>query len=192
MGSTDTQVTGNWASVGAAVRQRRAELGFTKAGLARQANVSRQLVIEIETEVERKRSPRTLSTLSTTLGWHEDHLLALLFDHLPPHVDDPRPVFPEDIPGHMSVMENQMRQILAEMRIVHARLDDIWSTVDEVNQRTRLTTSVHLGPGAVSGHGRSDRDGGAGGQHDGEADHGRYPSAASRDASSSSLDRRCA
>jgi transcriptional regulator with XRE-family HTH domain len=130
-------VTEDWAAVGAAVKQRRTELGFTQVVLGERAVVSKQVVYELENEIVRRRSPRTLSALSKTLGWHDGHLAALLAGRLPPRVGDPVPESDEDIPGHISMVEHYLLQLLDEVHTVNVRLNDLSTRVDEVSQRTR-------------------------------------------------------
>lgn len=68
-------MTENWAAVAAALRERLDERGMTMTDLAAQSGVSlttvRELVHVLST---RRRQPRTLSSLSTALGWPADHL----------------------------------------------------------------------------------------------------------------------
>jgi transcriptional regulator with XRE-family HTH domain len=69
----------NWTAVGQAISQRLEERGMTMTDLANQSDISlttiRELVHVLST---RRRHPRTLGKVSTTLGWPEDHLLQVL------------------------------------------------------------------------------------------------------------------
>ena len=69
----------NWAAVAAALRERLDERGMTMTDLAARSGVSlttvRELVHVLNT---RRRQPRTLSALSTALGWPVDHLGTVL------------------------------------------------------------------------------------------------------------------
>ena len=69
----------NWAAVAAALRERMDERGMTMTDLAKRSGVSlttvRELVHVLNT---RRRQPRTLSSLSTALGWPADHLGTVL------------------------------------------------------------------------------------------------------------------
>jgi transcriptional regulator with XRE-family HTH domain len=73
------RVAENWASVAAALRERLDERGMTMTDLAARSGVSlttvRELVHVLNT---RRRQPRTLSALSTALGWPADHLGTVL------------------------------------------------------------------------------------------------------------------
>jgi transcriptional regulator with XRE-family HTH domain len=72
-------VTENWAAVAAALRERLDERGMTMTDLAARSGVSlttvRELVHVLNT---RRRQPRTLASLSTALGWPDDHLGTVL------------------------------------------------------------------------------------------------------------------
>ena len=69
----------NWAAVAAVLRERLDERGMTMTDLAARSGVSlttvRELVHVLNT---RRRQPRTLASLSTALGWPEDHLGTVL------------------------------------------------------------------------------------------------------------------
>ena len=69
----------DWAAVGAAIKARLDEQGMTMTELASRSGVSlttvRELVHVLNT---RRRQPRTLTSLSTALGWPADRLGATL------------------------------------------------------------------------------------------------------------------
>lgn len=69
----------DWVAVAAALRERLDDQGMTMTDLAARSGVSlttvRELVHVLNT---RRRQPRTLASLSTALGWPEDHLGAVL------------------------------------------------------------------------------------------------------------------
>lgn len=69
----------DWPAVATALRDRLDEQGMTMTDLAARSGVSlttvRELVHVLNT---RKRQPRTLAALSTTLGWPADHLGSVL------------------------------------------------------------------------------------------------------------------
>lgn len=127
----------DWVAVGAAIKRRRLELKLTQVALAKKATVSKQVVYELEKAVERDRSPRTLSALSNALGWHDGHLAAISAGRLPLQAGDPVPTSDDDISGHISVVEQYMLRVLAEMQTIHVRVDDILAKVDDVHERTQ-------------------------------------------------------
>ena len=69
----------DWAAVGAAIKARLDEQGMTMTELAARSGVSlttvRELVHVLNT---RRRQPRTLTSLSTALGWPAEQLGATL------------------------------------------------------------------------------------------------------------------
>jgi transcriptional regulator with XRE-family HTH domain len=72
-------VTEDWSAVAAAINERLVELGWRQQQLAERSNVSPSTIREIQRHtVERRRSPRTLESLSVTLGWRPDYLSTVL------------------------------------------------------------------------------------------------------------------
>lgn len=69
----------DWAAVAAEINARLDELGWQQRELVERSQVSSAIVREIQRNtVNRKRSPRTLESLSLALGWHPQHLDAIL------------------------------------------------------------------------------------------------------------------
>lgn len=80
----------DWAAVAKAINERVNELGWLQRELAKRSHVSQAIVREIQHHVvERRRSPRTLESLSVTLGWRPQHLDAVLHGRRPPEPDEP-------------------------------------------------------------------------------------------------------
>jgi hypothetical protein len=72
-------VSEDWTAVADAINERVSELGWRQRELAERSHVSPAIVREIQRHtVERRRSPRTLESLSVTLGWQPQHLDAVL------------------------------------------------------------------------------------------------------------------
>ncbi len=72
-------VTGDWAAVARVISDRVRELGWRQRELAERSHVSAAVVREIQRHtVERRRSPRTLQSLSVALGWEPGRLDAVL------------------------------------------------------------------------------------------------------------------
>ena len=104
-------MTQDWPAVAAALKARLDERGMTMTDLATRSGVSlttvRELVHVLNT---RKRQPRTLASLSSTLGWPEDHLGAILRGRPagePVDVDDVRSIRAElaDLRGRVEALE---------------------------------------------------------------------------------------
>jgi transcriptional regulator with XRE-family HTH domain len=69
----------DWAAVARAISERIRELGWRQRELAERSHVSVAVVREIQRHtVERRRSPRTLESLSVALGWEAGRLDAVL------------------------------------------------------------------------------------------------------------------
>jgi hypothetical protein len=83
-------VSEDWAAVAEAINGRVTELGWRQRELAERSHVSPAIVREIQRHtVERRRSPRTLESLSVTLGWEPQHLEAVLKGRRPPTATEP-------------------------------------------------------------------------------------------------------
>ena len=68
-------MTRDWKAVATAMDQRLAELGLELRELARRSKVSESIVRELRyNSKERRRSSRTLSSISTALGWPPEYL----------------------------------------------------------------------------------------------------------------------
>jgi hypothetical protein len=122
-------VSEDWAAVAKAINQRVTELGWRQRELAERSHVSPAVVREIQRHtVERRRSPRTLESLSVALGWHPQHLDAVL---------NGRPV-----PATESVASGEMvlsRLDAVEQRLIHMTglLDDLKTSVNTVLEHVR-------------------------------------------------------
>jgi hypothetical protein len=83
-------VTEDWVAVANAIKERVNELGWRQRELAQRSHVSQAIVRELQHHtVERRRSARTLEALSVAMGWHPQHLAAVLRGRTPPEVGDP-------------------------------------------------------------------------------------------------------
>jgi DNA-binding Xre family transcriptional regulator len=75
----------DWAAVANAIDTRLAELKWRQRELAERAQVSVAIVRELHRNTrQRRRSARTLEALSVALGWHPEHLDAVLHGRTPP------------------------------------------------------------------------------------------------------------
>jgi hypothetical protein len=69
----------DWAAVARAIGERLRELGWRQRELVERSHVSAAVVREIQRHtVERRRSRRTLESLSVALGWEQERLDAVL------------------------------------------------------------------------------------------------------------------
>ncbi len=97
-------MTEDWAAVARAIDARLAELNWRQRELAQRAQVSVAIVRELHRNTtRRRRSARTLEALSLALGWHPEHLDAVLRGHSPPDRGQPvtSPVGPRGRPADL-------------------------------------------------------------------------------------------
>ena len=121
----------SWAAVAKAINERVKELGWRQRELAERSHVSQAIVREIQRNtVNRNRSARTLEALSTALGWHPQHLDAVLHGRQPPERDD---------------MADQGGDFAERLDTLERRLDAITDRLDDV--KADLTTLIeHVRP----------------------------------------------
>ncbi|OLT11304.1 hypothetical protein BJF78_27320 [Pseudonocardia sp. CNS-139] len=105
----------DWSAVGAAIQTRLDEQGLTMTELAARSGVSlttvRELVHVLST---RRRQPRVLASLSTALGWPDDHLAAVLRGRAQP---EPPP------PDELAAIRRELRELRARVEALEAKGD---------------------------------------------------------------------
>lgn len=102
----------DWAAVAKAINERTNELGWRQRELAERSRVSQAVVREIQRHtVERRRSARTLEALSVTLGWHPQHLDAVLHGRTPPAVDEPVSPTGDTVWSRLDALEERLTEI---------------------------------------------------------------------------------
>jgi transcriptional regulator with XRE-family HTH domain len=123
-------VSEDWAAVAKAINMRVNELGWRQRELAERSHVSQAIVRELQHQtVERRRSARTLEALSTTLGWHSQHLLAVLHNRTPPNLDESSNNGPE-LWSRLDTLEQRLIEITE-------RLEDVQSSLATVVEHVR-------------------------------------------------------
>lgn len=121
----------DWAAVAKAINERVSELGWRQRELADRSHVSQAIVREIQHHtVERRRSPRTLESLSVALGWHPEHLVAVLQGRKPPEPDEPVTAGRDTLWSRLDALEQRMTEITE-------RLDDLKSDLATVIEHVR-------------------------------------------------------
>lgn len=121
----------NWAAVAKAINERVNELGWLQRELAKRSHVSQAVVREIQHHVvERRRSPRTLESLSVALGWHPKHLEAVLHGRKPPEPDEPAGDRSDTLWSRLDALERRMDEITD-------RLDDLKADLATVIEHVR-------------------------------------------------------
>lgn len=112
----------DWAAVARAITQRVSELGLRQRELAERSHVSQAIVRELQHNVvERRRSTRTLEALSLALGWHAEHLSAVLESRTPPEAGEPW-TSEDDTSARLSAIEGQLRWITRKLEEMDSRL----------------------------------------------------------------------
>lgn len=123
----------DWAAVAKAINERVNELGWLQRELAKRSHVSQAIVREIQHHVvERRRSPRTLESLSVALGWHPNHLDAVLRGRRPPGPDEPVAGSGDTLWSRLDALEERMSEITE-------RLDGLKADLATVIEHVRTT-----------------------------------------------------
>jgi transcriptional regulator with XRE-family HTH domain len=126
-------VSEDWAAVAKAINERVNELGWRQRELAERSHVSQAIVREIQHHVvERRRSPRTLESLSVALGWHPQHLDAVLRGRRPPEPDEPLTGSDDTLWSRLETLEQRLSEITE-------RLDDLKTDLATVIEHVRPT-----------------------------------------------------
>jgi hypothetical protein len=121
----------DWAAVAKAINGRVNELGWLQRELAKRSHVSQAVIREIQHHViERRRSPRTLESLSVALGWHPQHLDAVLHGRKPPEPDEPVTDQGDTLWSRLDSLERRMDNITD-------RLDDLKADLATVIEHVR-------------------------------------------------------
>lgn len=130
--SAEEYVSDNWAAVAKAINARLKQLGWRQHELVERSHVSSAIVREIQRNtVNRKRSPRTLESLSVALGWHPRHLEAVLNNEQPPRLDE--------------VSDRKESELSERLEAVERRLDVITKQLEDL--KTHLVTVIeHVRP----------------------------------------------
>ncbi|KJK47087.1 hypothetical protein UK23_21540 [Lentzea aerocolonigenes] len=128
----------DWAAVAKAINQRVDELGLRQKELAERSHVSLAIVREIQHNlVERRRSPRTLESLSTALGWHPLHLDAVLRGRTPPEVGDPVVDLADTLWSRMDRVEERLEDITERLDALKSDVASVMGQLAEVAKHVR-------------------------------------------------------
>jgi hypothetical protein len=124
--SAEEWVSEDWAAVAKAINERVHELGWRQRELAERSRVSQAIVRELQHHtVERRRSTRTLESLSVTLGWHPQHLDAVLHSRRPPDVNEPAVDRDDTLWSRLDTLQQRLDEITE-------RLDDLKNDLSTV------------------------------------------------------------
>jgi transcriptional regulator with XRE-family HTH domain len=127
-------VSADWAAIASAINQRMAELGMSQANLIKRSGVSKAVVGEIvRNSAHRRRSPRTLESLSVALDLHPQHLQAILLGHQPPVVGEPVYRFTEDdLPARLVGVEHQLKEVIERLNEIGGRIKEMDAKLSSV------------------------------------------------------------
>jgi hypothetical protein len=125
-------VAEDWVAVANAINERVNELGWRQRELAQRSHVSQAIVRELQHHtVERRRSARTLEALSVTLGWHPQHLAAVLRGRTPPELGEP--------------VSDNSRTVSSRLDSIDERLGEIADLLHEMNANlARVISDEHI------------------------------------------------
>jgi transcriptional regulator with XRE-family HTH domain len=116
-------VSEDWAAVANAIKERVNELGWRQRELAQRSHVSQAIVRELQHHtVERRRSARTLEALSVTLGWHPQHLVAVLHGRTPPEPGEPISDNNVTVSSRLDIIDERLSEITDLLHQMNANL----------------------------------------------------------------------
>jgi hypothetical protein len=128
----------DWAAVAKAINERMNGLGWRQRELVERSQVSPAIVREIQRHtVERRRSPRTLESLSVTLGWHPQHLDAVLHGRRPPRPGEPVAEGDDTVWSRLDAHEQRLSEITQRLSDITERLDDLKNNLTTVVAHVR-------------------------------------------------------
>jgi len=106
-------VSDDWAAVAQVIDERMTDLGLRQRELAERSQVSLAIVREIRHHtVERRRSPRTLESLSVALDWPPDHLHAVLSGQVAPTTPEPVDDTIDSLSSRIEALEGKMSEAI--------------------------------------------------------------------------------
>ena len=115
----------DWVAVAEAITGRMRELKLSQRDLAVHSNVSVATIREIQRHrISRRRNPRTLESLSESLGWPRQHLDAVLNGRLP---QDPAEAAGDDtdLRSRLEQLEQRLNTIVDVVHRIDAKIDII-------------------------------------------------------------------
>ncbi len=115
----------DWVAVAEAITGRMRELKLSQRDLAAHSNVSVATIREIQRHrINRRRNPRTLESLSESLGWPRQHLHAVLNGRLPQEADEPA-ADDTDLRSRLHQLEQRLNTIVDVVHRIDAKIDII-------------------------------------------------------------------
>jgi transcriptional regulator with XRE-family HTH domain len=121
-------VSEDWVAVANAIKERVNELGWRQRELAQRSHVSQAIVRELQHHtVERRRSARTLEALSIALGWHPQHLVAVLRGRTPPELGEPISDNGSTVSSRLDAIDERLGEITDLLHEMNANLTTVVS-----------------------------------------------------------------
>lgn len=118
----------DWVAVANAITERVNELGWRQRELAQRSRVSQAVVRELQHHtVERRRSARTLEALSVALGWHSQHLAAVLHGRTPPEPGEPISDNSSTVSSRLDAIDGRLSEITELLHEMNANLATVIS-----------------------------------------------------------------
>jgi transcriptional regulator with XRE-family HTH domain len=140
-------VADDWVGVAEAITGRMRELKLSQRDLAVHSNVSVATIREIQRHrIKRRRNPRTLESLSESLGWPRQHLDSVLNGRLPQETAEPAGD-DADLRSRIDQLERRLDMIVDVMHRIDAKIDVI---IDLRHEPEAAGTSAGV-PAARSG-----------------------------------------
>lgn len=118
----------DWVAVSHAITERVNELGWRQRELAQRSHVSQAIVRELQHHtIERRRSARTLEALSLALGWHPQHLTAVLHGRTPPEPGEPISDNGRTVSSRLDAIDERLGEITDLLQAMNANLTAVIS-----------------------------------------------------------------
>lgn len=128
----------DWTAVAKAISARASELDLRQKDLAERSGVSLAIIREIQQDrIQRRRNPRTLEALSGALGWHPQHLAAVLHGEEPPNrgATAGQASSPDRVVVLLDAIVRELRGLRAQVGSLTQRIEQANS--DEIEQRPK-------------------------------------------------------
>jgi transcriptional regulator with XRE-family HTH domain len=125
-------VSDDWTAVARVINDRVAELGWRQRELAERSHVSPAIIREIQRHtVERRRSPRTLESLSVTLGWSPHYLNAVLRGDEPGMTSRPVTREGEAVLSRLDALEGRLSEIT---QLLYGLKSDLATVIEDARK----------------------------------------------------------
>ncbi|APU17787.1 MULTISPECIES: helix-turn-helix domain-containing protein [Actinoalloteichus] len=116
----------DWTAVAEAVNARARELSMRQKEIADASGVSLAIVREIQqARIQRRRNPRTLEALSLALGWHPQHLTAVLQGQTPPSSNPAANPVEDPMIPLLNTIIRELRGLRAQVGTLTSRLNEV-------------------------------------------------------------------